>query len=75
MHPFNNIALYLRLLACGSCLTFPHLPECVKRQFDYMQYIPRDPYVSFPPAMTHKDIDVMFDDYLITWYRGRSRVP
>lgn len=43
---------------------YPHLPKCVMRQFDYMQYIPRDPYVLVPPAMTGRDMDIMFDDHL-----------
>ncbi|CAL5194313.1 unnamed protein product [Lathyrus oleraceus] len=34
------------------------------RQFGYTQIIPRHPVVSAPPAMTHRDMDAMFDDYL-----------
>lgn len=64
MHLFDSIALYSWWLACGSRLMYPHLSECVIWQLGYMQYIPRDPYVSAPHAMTHRDMDYMFDDYL-----------
>lgn len=29
-----------------------------------MQFVPRDPYDSAPPAMTQKNVDIMFYDYL-----------
>lgn len=34
------------------------------QQFDYMQFVPRDPFGSASPVMAHKDVNVMFDDYL-----------
>lgn len=34
------------------------------QHFGYMKYIPRDPHVSAPPAMTCRDMSIMFDDYL-----------
>ena len=63
-YPFDDIALYSGWLAYGSSLTYPLPPERVMRQFDYMQFVPRDTSVSAPPAMTRRDMDVMFDDYL-----------
>ena len=62
--PFDDIVLYSGCLAYGSHLTFPHLLECVIRQFDYTQTIPRHSDVSAPSAMTRKDMNVMFDDHL-----------
>ncbi|XP_050920222.1 uncharacterized protein LOC127137843 [Lathyrus oleraceus] len=62
--PFNNIILYSVWLACGSRLTFLHLPERVMRQFNYTQTISRHLVVSAPPAMTYRDMNLMFDDYL-----------
>lgn len=64
MRPFDDIVLYSGCLASGSSLTFPHLPDHVMRQFDYTHIIPIRPIVSYPLAMTHRDMDVMFDDYL-----------
>lgn len=61
---FDDIVLYSGWLACSSCLTFPHLPECVMRWFDYTQTISRHTTVSAPPAMTRRDINAMFNDYL-----------
>ena len=62
--PFDDIVLYFRWLACGSHMTYPHLSECVMRQFGYMEYILINPFVSAPPSMTHRDMYIMFDDYL-----------
>ncbi|CAL5197040.1 unnamed protein product [Lathyrus oleraceus] len=55
--------LYSGWLACGSRLTAPHLPERVMRQFDCTKTIPIHPVVSTPPALTHTQMDDMFDDY------------
>lgn len=62
--PFDDIILYLKWLTCGSCMTFSHVPNHVMRQSGYMQYIPNDPFVFVLLAMTHRDMDIMFDDYL-----------
>lgn len=62
--PFDDIMLYSGWLTCGSRLTFPYLPKRVMRQFSYIQTIPRYSVVSAHPAMTRKDMNVMFDDYL-----------
>lgn len=45
-------------------MTFPHLHEQVKRQFGYIQTIPRHLVVFAPPAMTQRDMNDMFDEYL-----------
>lgn len=34
-------------------------------KFSYMHVIYRDPFVFVPSIMTHRDMDVMFDDYFI----------
>lgn len=62
--PFDNIVLYSGWLACGSRLTFPHLPECVMRQFGYTHTILRHTIVYAPSAMIRRDMCAMFDDYL-----------
>ncbi|XP_050888879.1 uncharacterized protein LOC127094051 [Lathyrus oleraceus] len=61
--PFDEIVIYYGWLACGSCLIAPHLPERVMRKFGYTQIIPIHPVVSAPPAMTHIQINYMFDDF------------
>ncbi|XP_050874229.1 uncharacterized protein LOC127076587 [Lathyrus oleraceus] len=61
--PFDEIVLYSRWLACGSCLAAPHLFECVMRQFGYVQIIPRHSTVFPPPALTRRQIEEMFHDY------------
>ncbi|XP_050897477.1 uncharacterized protein LOC127104333 [Lathyrus oleraceus] len=61
--PFDEIVIYFGWLACGSRLIAPHLTECGMRQFDYTQTILRHPVVSAPPALTRRQMDVMFDDY------------
>lgn len=58
-HPFGDIVLYSGWLACGSHLTFPHLPKHVMRRFDYTETISRHPVVPAPHAMTCRDIDVI----------------
>lgn len=63
-YPFDDIALYSGLLTYSSRMTYPYLPERIMRQFGYMQYIFKDPFMPAPPAMTRKDMNVMFDDYL-----------
>lgn len=60
---FEEIVLYSGWLACGSCLTTPHLPECVIRNFGYTRSIPKYLVVSVPPALTHRQVNDMFDDY------------
>ncbi|XP_058783383.1 uncharacterized protein LOC131658065 [Vicia villosa] len=62
--PFNDIDLYLGWLACRSRLTALHLPERVMRQLGYMQFIPKDPFVSTPLTVKHEDMNVMFDYYV-----------
>lgn len=62
--PFDDIVLYSWGLACGSRLTFSFLPERVMRQFGYTQTIHIHHIVSVPPAMTRRDMNDMFDDYL-----------
>lgn len=32
------------------------------RQLDYIQVFLREPFVSRPSTMTHRDVDVMYDD-------------
>lgn len=61
--PFDEILLYSIWLACISRLTAPHLLERVIRQFDYTQTILRHHVVSASPALTHRQIKDMFDDY------------
>ena len=45
---YDDIVLYSGWLACGSHLTSRYLSERIIRHFDYMQYIPRDPFVYAP---------------------------
>lgn len=63
-HLFYEFVFYSGWLACGSRLMYPHLPERVMRQFDYMHFLPKDPYEYALPAMTHRDTGVIYDDYL-----------
>lgn len=60
----KDIAFYYGWMTCCSCLTYPNLSERVMRQFDYILFIPRDPYEYAPSIMTESDMDTMFDDYL-----------
>ncbi|XP_058783873.1 uncharacterized protein LOC131658616 [Vicia villosa] len=62
--PFDDIVLYSKWLTSGSRLTSLYLPECVMRQFGYMQYIPKDSYVSAPPSAKRIDMNAMFGDYV-----------
>lgn len=62
--PFDDIAFYPRWLTLRSGMMYPHLPECVIRQFGYMKFVPTDPSHSPPSTMVHKDVDVMCDGYL-----------
>lgn len=43
---------------------FPHLSERIVRQFDYMQFVLIEPSESTHPAMTLRDVGVIYDDYL-----------
>lgn len=43
------------------------------RQFDQTQTILRHHVVSVPPAMTRRDMDVMFDNYLIHMVQEKAR--
>lgn len=62
MCPLQYITFYSIWLTCESHLMYLHLPECVMRQFDYMQFILRYPSESAPTAMEHRDVDAIFDD-------------
>ena len=62
----DDIAFYSGMLPYGSRMMYPHLPERVMRQFRYMQVIPREPFVSAPHTMVHKDVDAMYDDFLMS---------
>lgn len=62
-HPFDEIVIYFGWLACKLRLIAPHLPERIMLQFRYTQTIPKHPDVSAPPALTHIQVDDMFDDY------------
>lgn len=64
MRLLDDIAIYSGWFTCGSCVTYPHLPKCDMRQFNYMQYIFIDPSISAPPILTCRDMDVMSDDYI-----------
>lgn len=55
---------YSGWLAYGSRLMYPHLPECIMRQFGYMQYVPRDPSDYATSIMAHWDVDAMYNYFL-----------
>lgn len=57
------ILWYSGWLSCGSLLMYPHLPEQVPQQFDYLQGIPRDLILAAPNTILHRDIDAMIVDY------------
>lgn len=70
----EDITFYSGWLACSSLMMYPHLPEPAMQQFDYMQYILRDPYAPAPPAMARRDVDIMLMIILIIWYQRRHIV-
>lgn len=54
MRPFDKIVIYYKWLACGSCLTAPHFPERLMRQFGYTQTILKHPVVFALPTLTRR---------------------
>lgn len=62
--PLDDIVFYSEWLACGSCAMYPHLPERVMRQFDYIQFVLKHPSEYASPAMTWRDMGAMHHDYL-----------
>lgn len=54
----------LGMVGLRVTLMAPNLPERVMRQFGYMQSIPRDPFVTPPPNVKHRDTDAIFYDHV-----------
>lgn len=63
-HPLDDITFYSSWLTCGLRLMYPHMHERIMRQFGYMELVPSDSSQSAPPAMSRRDMDTMFHDYL-----------
>ncbi|XP_058733929.1 F-box protein At4g22280-like [Vicia villosa] len=69
--PFEDFIVYYGWLVCNSRLTCPHMPECVIRQFDYMELVPRDLHNLLSdydtPTMIRPSDGSVVHDYL-RWY-------
>ena len=50
-HPVEDIIWFSGWIMCGMSCYRPHLPECVLRQFGYVQNIPRHYAINAPYTM------------------------
>lgn len=68
MRLLDDITLYSKWLACVLHLMYPHLPERIMHQFEFLQIISRDTFMFAPPAMIHRNVNPIYDhfyDYVV----------